>query len=59
MFHVNLACKLLMIRGKVLLLGGTELRFVTGPRIAHEHGENLTQKDDLMTEPEPPPPLQA
>ena len=36
--------------GKVLSLGGTEFKFVTGPRIAHEHGENRAQKDDLMPE---------
>ena len=28
------------IRGQGLSLGGTELKFVTGPGPAHEHGEN-------------------
>ena len=40
-------------------LEGTKLKFVTGPRLAHEHGENRAQKDDLMAEPENlTPPLQ-
>ena len=37
---------------KVLSREGTKLKFVTGPRLAHEHGENRAQKDDLMAEPE-------
>ena len=39
-------------------LEGTKLKFVTGPRLAHDHGENRAQKEDLMAEPEnrPPPP---
>ena len=41
-------------------LEGTKLKFVTGPRLAHDHGENRAQKEDLMAEPENrPPPLQA
>jgi hypothetical protein len=39
-------------RRKVLSLKGTKLKFVTGPRLAHEHGENGAQKEDLMAEPE-------
>ena len=50
----------LKIRRKDLSLGGTELKFVTGPRIANEHVENRAQKDVLMAEPENRlPPLQA
>ena len=50
------------ITGKPLSLEGPELTFVKGPGIAHEHGENRAQKDDLislMAEPEnrPPTPL--
>ena len=44
---------------KELSLEGTKLKFVTGPRLAHEHAENRAQKDDLMAEPkklDPPPP---
>ena len=39
-------------RRKELSREGTKLKFVTGPRLAHEHGENRAQKDDLMVEPE-------
>ena len=31
-------------------LEGTKLKFVTGPRLAHDHGENRAQKEDLMAE---------
>jgi hypothetical protein len=40
----------------VLSLEGTKLKFVTGPRLAHDHGENRAQKEDLMAEPENRPP---
>ena len=43
-------------RRKVLSLGGTKLKFATGPRLAHDHGENRAQKEDLMAEPENRPP---
>ena len=47
-------------RRKVLSREGTKLKFVTGPRPAHEHGENRARNDNLMAEPENrPPPLQA
>ena len=34
-----------------------KLKFVTGPRLAHDHGENRAQKEDLMAEPENLTPL--
>ena len=41
------------------ILEGTKLKFVTGPRLTHEHGENRARKEDLMDEPENlTPPLQ-
>ena len=40
----------------MLSLEGTKLKFVLGPRPAHDHGENCAQKVDLMAEPETPLP---
>ena len=31
-------------RGRVLLLGGTHLKFVTGPRLAHERAQKAIEK---------------
>ena len=65
--HASLSCPLTLHlkkkskkRRKVPSLEGTKLKFVTGPRLAHDHGENRAQKEDSMAEPENrPPPLQA
>ena len=38
-------------RSEGFSLGGTELKFVKGPRLAHEHGDNRAHKEDLMAEP--------
>ena len=44
-------------RGKGLSLGGTELKFVTGPWMAHEHGENRAKKAEPVNWTPPPPAL--